>query len=137
MRRFQGSVIGISLFYALKAKFYKIVSKAIRRSHVLLRPINGALVDLPAPINISYWWNYGSLLGLCLTVQLLTGVFLAMHYTDQVELAFSSCVHISRDVNFGWLIRSLHANGASIFFLFLYLHIGRGLYYGSYRLMGV
>jgi ubiquinol-cytochrome c reductase cytochrome b subunit len=113
------------------------MNKSLRRSHVLLRPLNRSLVDLPAPLNISYWWNYGSLLGLCLVVQLLTGIFLAMHYRDQVGLAFSSCVHISRDVNFGWLIRSLHANGASLFFLFLYLHIGRGLYYGSYKLLGV
>lgn len=77
------------------------------------------------------------MLGLCLTIQLLTGLFLAIHYTAQVDLAFSSCVHISREVNYGWLIRSLHANGASFFFLFLYLHIGRGLYYGSYQLLGV
>lgn len=111
--------------------------KPFRRTYVLARPINGALVDLPAPVNISYWWNYGSLLGLCLVIQILTGLFLAMHYTAQVDLAFSSCVHISREVNFGWLIRSLHSNGASFFFLFLYLHIGRGLYYGSYQLLGV
>ena len=111
--------------------------KPFRRSNVLARPIIGALVDLPAPVNISYWWNYGSLLGLCLVIQILTGLFLAIHYTAQVDLAFSSCVHISREVNFGWLIRSLHSNGASFFFLFLYLHIGRGLYYGSYQILGV
>lgn len=70
-------------------------------------------------------------------IQLVTGIFLAIHYTDQVDLAFSSCVHISRDVRFGWLIRAIHANGASMFFLFLYLHIGRGIYYGSYRFLAV
>lgn len=111
--------------------------KPYRNTFVLARPINGALVDLPAPVNISYWWNYGSLLGLCLVIQILTGLFLAIHYTAQVDLAFASCIHISREVNFGWLIRSLHSNSASFFFLFLYLHIGRGLYYGSYQILGV
>ena len=77
------------------------MSKPFRNTHVLARPINGALVDLPAPVNISYLWNYGSLLGLCLVVQILTGLFLAIHYTAQVDLAFSSCSHISREVNFG------------------------------------
>jgi len=115
----------------------KFMKKPYRVLNVLVRPLNGALVDLPAPVNISYWWNYGSLLGFCLVVQLVTGVFLAMHYRGHVDLAFFSCVHISRDVNFGWLVRSIHANGASFFFLFLYLHIGRGLYYGSYRLVSV
>jgi ubiquinol-cytochrome c reductase cytochrome b subunit len=113
------------------------MGKPNRNSHVLLRPINGALVDLPAPVNISYLWNYGSLIGLCLVIQIVTGLFLAMHYTPQVDLAFLSCIHISRDVNFGWLIRFFHANGASLFFFFMYLHIGRGLYYGSYQLLGV
>jgi ubiquinol-cytochrome c reductase cytochrome b subunit len=113
------------------------MNKPYRTENVFARSLNRALVDLPAPVNISYWWNYGSLLGLCLVIQIITGLFLAIHYTAEVDLAFSSCIHISREVNFGWLIRSCHANGASFFFLFLYLHIGRGLYYGSYELLGV
>nr|AIT99496.1 cytochrome b [Protonibea diacanthus]ARI50011.1 cytochrome b [Protonibea diacanthus] len=103
-----------------------------RKTHPLLKIANNALVDLPAPSNISAWWNFGSLLGLCLAAQILTGLFLAMHYTSDISMAFSSVAHICRDVNYGWLIRNLHANGASFFFICLYLHIGRGLYYGSY-----
>ena len=106
--------------------------RPIRKSHPLISIVNGALVDLPAPRNISTWWNIGSLLGLCLGVQIVTGLFLAIHYTPQVSIAFSSVIHIMRDVNYGWLLRSLHANGGSCFFVCLYLHIGRGLYYGSY-----
>nr|YP_009355428.1 cytochrome b [Acanthocepola krusensternii]BAX03668.1 cytochrome b [Acanthocepola krusensternii]BBU26033.1 cytochrome b [Acanthocepola krusensternii] len=105
---------------------------SLRKSHPLLKIANHALVDLPAPSNISAWWNFGSLLGLCLMLQIVTGLFLAMHYTADVSMAFSSVAHICRDVNFGWLIRNLHANGASFFFVCIYLHIGRGLYYGSY-----
>nr|ABF02187.1 cytochrome b [Philypnodon grandiceps]ABF02196.1 cytochrome b [Philypnodon grandiceps]ABF02198.1 cytochrome b [Philypnodon grandiceps]AGT20338.1 cytochrome b [Philypnodon grandiceps] len=105
---------------------------ALRKTHPLLKIANNALVDLPAPANISAWWNFGSLLGLCLAAQLVTGLFLAMHYTADITMAFSSVAHICRDVNFGWLIRNMHANGASFFFICLYLHIGRGLYYGSY-----
>nr|AGT20317.1 cytochrome b [Philypnodon macrostomus] len=105
---------------------------SLRKTHPLLKIANDALVDLPAPPNISAWWNFGSLLGLCLAAQLVTGLFLAMHYTADVTMAFSSVAHICRDVNFGWLIRNMHANGASFFFICLYLHIGRGLYYGSY-----
>jgi ubiquinol-cytochrome c reductase cytochrome b subunit len=108
--------------------------KPIRLSHPLFKIVNGSLVDLPAPTNISLWWNYGSLLGLCLGIQLVTGLFLAIHYTANVELAFSSVAHICRDVNYGWLIRTLHANGASFFFICIYIHVGRGLYYGSYHL---
>lgn len=108
--------------------------KPIRTTHPLINKINSALIDLPAPSNISLWWNYGSLLGLCLGLQIVTGLFLAIHYAPNIELAFSSVIHISQDVNYGWIIRSLHANGASMFFLFLYLHIGRGIYYGSYNL---
>nr|ABF02241.2 cytochrome b [Philypnodon grandiceps] len=104
----------------------------LRKTHPLLKIANDALVDLPAPANISAWWNFGSLLGLCLAAQLITGLFLAMHYTADITMAFSSVAHICRDVNFGWLIRNMHANGASFFFICLYLHIGRGLYYGSY-----
>nr|ACI41924.1 cytochrome b [Scotophilus heathii] len=104
----------------------------IRKSHPLLKIINNSLIDLPTPSSISSWWNFGSLLGICLTIQILTGLFLAMHYTSDTTTAFSSVTHICRDVNYGWMLRYLHANGASMFFICLYLHIGRGLYYGSY-----
>nr|AXS65539.1 cytochrome b [Chrysomeloidea sp. 7 KM-2017] len=104
----------------------------LRKESPLLKIVNNSLVDLPTPSNITTMWNFGSLLGLCLGVQIVTGLFLAMHYCPNVELAFSSVAHICRNVNYGWLIRTLHANGASAFFICLYIHIGRGLYYGSY-----
>nr|AAL88450.1 cytochrome b [Channa maculata] len=104
----------------------------LRKTHPLLKIANDALIDLPTPSSISGWWNFGSLLGLCLVAQIITGLFLAMHYTSDITTAFSSVAHICRDVNYGWLIRNLHANGASFFFICIYLHIGRGLYYGSY-----
>ena len=106
--------------------------KPFRTTHPAIKLINSSLIDLPAPVNISIWWNYGSLLGLCLIIQTATGLFLSIHYTPDTALAFSSVAHIIRDVNIGWIIRSVHANGASIFFLFLYLHTGRGIYYNSY-----
>nr|YP_003434454.1 cytochrome b [Gomphocerus licenti]ACR48321.1 cytochrome b [Gomphocerus licenti] len=111
------------------------MNKPIRLKHPLFKIINNSLVDLPAPTNISFWWNFGSLLGLCLMIQIITGLFLAMHYTSNIEMAFSSVVHICRDVNNGWIIRTLHANGASMFFICIYLHVGRGIYYGSYMYM--
>nr|ALO70780.1 cytochrome b [Ocypus brunnipes] len=101
----------------------------------MLKIINNSLINLPSPSNISAWWNFGSLLGLCLMVQITTGIFLAMHYTANIEMAFDSVIHICRDVNYGWLIRTLHANGASFFFICLYLHVGRGMYYSSYYLI--
>nr|AIG53225.1 cytochrome b [Ctenotus robustus] len=104
----------------------------LRKTHPILKIVNNSFIDLPSPSNISAWWNFGSLLGLCLIVQVLTGLFLAMHYTADISSAFSSVAHICRDVQYGWLIRNIHANGASMFFICLYLHIGRGLYYGSY-----
>nr|AAR06165.1 cytochrome b [Loxodonta cyclotis] len=104
----------------------------IRKSHPLLKIINKSFIDLPTPSNISAWWNFGSLLGACLITQILTGLFLAMHYTPDTMTAFSSMSHICRDMNYGWIIRQLHSNGASIFFLCLYTHIGRNIYYGSY-----
>nr|ATU86717.1 cytochrome b [Lonchura forbesi] len=103
-----------------------------RKNHELLKIINDALIDLPTPSNISTWWNFGSLLGICLITQIVTGLLLAMHYTADTSLAFASVAHMCRDVQFGWLIRNLHANGASFFFICIYLHIGRGIYYGSY-----
>nr|AAF15196.1 cytochrome b [Monticolomys koopmani] len=107
----------------------------IRKSHPLFKIINHSFIDLPAPSNISSWWNFGSLLGMCLIIQILTGLFLAMHYTADTTTAFSSVTHICRDVNYGWLIRYMHANGASMFFVCLFLHVGRGIYYGSYTFM--
>jgi len=111
------------------------------RNFRLIRPLpkilKGTLVDLPVPSNLSLIWNFGSLLGLCLVIQILRGVILAIHYTPHIDLAFQSVSHIMRDVNYGWLIRITHANIASFFFLYLYLHIGRGLYYGSYLLAEV
>nr|ACL52312.1 cytochrome b [Aimophila strigiceps]QHR76892.1 cytochrome b [Rhynchospiza strigiceps]QHR76893.1 cytochrome b [Rhynchospiza strigiceps] len=104
----------------------------LRKNHQILKTINNALIDLPAPSNISTWWNFGSLLGICLITQIITGLLLAMHYTADTTMAFSSVAHMCRDVQFGWLIRNLHANGASLFFICIYFHIGRGLYYGSY-----
>nr|AAR25282.1 cytochrome b [Iridosornis analis] len=104
----------------------------LRKNHQILKIINNALIDLPTPPNISTWWNFGSLLGVCLVTQIVTGLLLAMHYTADTNLAFSSVAHMCRDVQFGWLIRNLHANGASFFFICVYLHIGRGIYYGSY-----
>ena len=105
----------------------------IFKKHPLMSLLNGYLVDSPQPSNISYLWNFGSLLGFCLVIQIVTGVTLAMHYNPSVLEAFNSVEHIMRDVNNGWLIRYLHSNTASAFFFLVYLHIGRGLYYGSYR----
>jgi ubiquinol-cytochrome c reductase cytochrome b subunit len=105
----------------------------ILKSHPVLSIVNGMLIDLPAPSNLNYLWGFGSLLGLCLIIQLGSGIFLAMHYTGNVDLAFVSVEHIMRDVNYGWLLRYIHANGASMFFICVFLHIGRGIYHGSYN----
>nr|AFU50145.1 cytochrome b [Arescus labiatus] len=96
---------------------------------------NKSLINLPSPSNISSMWNFGSLLSMTLLIQLITGVFLSMHYCSNIELAFNSISHICRNVNYGWLIRTIHANGASLFFMNLYIHIGRGMYFSSYKLM--
>lgn len=104
----------------------------LRKDHPAIKIANNALIDLPAPSNLSIWWNFGSMLGLCLVIQIVTGLFLSIHYTPHVDLAFSSVAHITRDVNYGWLLRRLHANGGSWFFICLYLHVGRGIYYSSY-----
>jgi ubiquinol-cytochrome c reductase cytochrome b subunit len=105
----------------------------ILKSHPLLKLVNSYLIDSSEPSNLSYLWNFGSLLAICLIIQIVTGVTLAMHYNPSVLEAFNSIEHIMRDVNNGWLIRYLHANTASAFFFLVYLHIGRGIYYGSYR----
>nr|ABV44678.1 cytochrome b [Nasalis larvatus] len=106
-----------------------------RKSNLIMKMINHSLIDLPTPSNISMWWNFGSLLATCLILQIITGLFLAMHYSPDTSSAFSSIAHITRDVNYGWIIRYLHANGASMFFICLFLHVGRGLYYGSFLLL--
>jgi ubiquinol-cytochrome c reductase cytochrome b subunit len=103
------------------------------KQNSLLGLVNSYVVDSPQPANLSYAWNGGSLLATCLGIQIVTGIILAMHYTPNVDLAFVSVEHIMRDVNYGWMIRYIHANVASFFFIFVYLHIGRGLYYGSYK----
>nr|NP_033658.1 cytochrome b [Terebratulina retusa]CAB59848.1 cytochrome b [Terebratulina retusa] len=104
----------------------------LRKSHPIIKILNNSLVDLPSPMNFSSWWNFGSLLGTCLVIQILTGLFLSMHYIPDINMAFDSMSHVMRDVNSGWIIRLMHANGASWFFICLYCHVGRGIYYGSY-----
>nr|YP_009987878.1 cytochrome b [Tachypleus gigas]QNL17499.1 cytochrome b [Tachypleus gigas] len=104
----------------------------IRKIHTLFMIINSSLIDLPSPSNISYLWNFGSLLGLCLIIQIMTGIFLSMHYSSDISLAFSSISHICRDVNYGWLFRTIHVNSALFFFICIYIYISRGIYYGSF-----
>nr|ATD52997.1 cytochrome b [Cicadula sp. EMHAU-2015-Zz052713] len=111
------------------------MNKPMRKSDKILSIVNNALTDLPAPTNLSAWWNFGSILGICLTIQLITGILLSMHYSANIELAFNSVSHITRNVNYGWMMRNIHSNGASLFFICMYLHAGRGMYYGSYHLM--
>nr|AWV84054.1 cytochrome b [Tettigades lacertosa] len=107
--------------------------KPLRQNHPLFKIVNSSLIDLPTPLNLSYWWSFGSLLGLCLTIQIMTGLFLSMHYNSDIMNAFISVSHMCRDVNYGWIFRIMHTNGASLFFICLYLHVGRGIYYGSYK----
>ncbi len=105
----------------------------IIKTHPILSVMNRRVVSLPSPSNIRILWNFGSLLGLCLGIQIISGLFLAMHYARDASLAFKRVIHICYDVNYGWLIRTIHANGASMFFVCLYIHTARGLYFGSYR----
>ena len=107
------------------------MTKLLKRPH--FEVLNAHAVEYPTPINFNNLWNFGAMAGICLGIQLLTGIFLAMHYTPHVDYAFLSVEHIMRDVNYGWLLRYMHANGASFFLLSAYVHIGRGLYYGSYK----
>lgn len=104
----------------------------ILKEHPVVKQIDNFVGNYPEPTTISYWYSFGSLAGLCLVVQIITGIFLAMHYTPHIDMAFFSVEHIMRDVNYGWLLRYLHANGASFFFIVVYTHMFRGLYYGSY-----
>nr|AFX73468.1 apocytochrome b [Oscarella tuberculata] len=108
------------------------MTRAFRKENPVLSIVNETFIDVPSPSNISYLWNFGSTLGICLIIQIVTGIFLAMHYCPETDLAFASVAHIMRDVNYGFVLKAIHANGASIFFLCAYMHIGRGLYYGSY-----
>nr|YP_009558773.1 cytochrome b [Nagiella inferior]QBA83073.1 cytochrome b [Nagiella inferior] len=110
------------------------IFKPLRKTHPIMKIINNSLIDLPSPSNISSLWNFGSLLAMCLIIQIITGLFLTMYYTANIELAFYSINYICRNVNYGWLIRTLHANGASFFFICIYIHIGRGIYYESFNL---
>jgi group I intron endonuclease len=103
------------------------------KTHPFLSLVNSYVIDSPSPSNISYLWNYGSLLGVVLIIQIVTGVTLAMHYTPHIDLAFISVEHIMRDINYGWMIRYLHANGAAFFFIFIYIHMAKGLYYGEIK----
>nr|YP_010444575.1 cytochrome b [Antialcidas floripennae]UTI38485.1 cytochrome b [Antialcidas floripennae] len=96
--------------------------------------IANSLVFLPTPSNLSNWWNFGSILGMCMLIQVMSGILLSMHYTADIEMAFNSVSHIMRDVNYGWLMRTMHANGASLFFMCMFFHIGRGMYYSSYKM---
>ena len=109
------------------------VIKSIRLcKNYLLALLDSNLINYPSPLNLTYAWSFGSSAGICLIIQILSGIFLAMHYTPHIDLAFSSVEHIMRDVNNGWLIRYIHANGASMFFIVVYCHIFRGLYFCSY-----
>jgi len=107
------------------------MTKLLKRPHFEI--LNAHAIDYPTPINLTNMWNFGALAGICMGIQILTGIFLAMHYTPHVDYAFLSVEHIMRDVNYGWLLRYMHANGASMFLLSVYIHMGRGLYYGSYK----
>lgn len=103
-------------------------------NNTIFKLIYKSFIQLPTPININIWWNIGSLLGLCLIIQLITGIFLSIHYTPSINEAYNNVINIIQDINYGWIIRILHINGASIFFICLYLHIGRNIYYQSYNL---
>lgn len=105
---------------------------SFRKSNPLVKIVNGSLIDLPAPANLSVNWNYGSLLGLVLVIQLVTGILLATRFSGHSDISFDSVIIIYQDANYGWFFRLVHSSGASFFFLLVYLHIGRGLYYGSY-----
>lgn len=111
------------------------MNKSIFKKNELLKIFFNSFINLPTPINISIWWNFGSLLGLCLIIQIIRGLFLSIHYCNNTIFAFNRIIHIIQDVNIGWIFRLIHINGASFFFICLYLHIGRGIYYGSYKLI--
>lgn len=120
----------VQTFY--KVKFWLPINFLRVNKNYILNLLDSHLIHYASPLNLTYAWSFGSLAGLCLVVQMISGIFLAMHYSPNTDLAFTSIEYIMRDVNNGWLIRYMHANGASMFFIVVYLHIGRGLYYGSY-----
>nr|YP_010140076.1 cytochrome b [Nacolus tuberculatus]QQK57719.1 cytochrome b [Nacolus tuberculatus] len=109
------------------------MKKSILKKENLMKMVKESMIDLPTPVNLSLWWNLGVTLGMCLIIQTISGLMLAMHYSANIELAFDSINHITKDVNQGWLMRVMHSNGASMFFMMMYLHTGRGIYYGSYK----
>jgi len=109
------------------------IEKWLDRRLPVVRLMHDSFVDFPTPKNLNYWWTFGGILVVCLVIQIITGIVLAMHYVPHVDMAFNSVEHIMRDVNYGWLMRYVHANGASMFFLAVYIHMFRGLYYGSYK----
>ena len=109
------------------------IEKWLDKRLPLVRLAHDSFVDFPTPKNLNYWWTFGGILAVCLVIQIITGVILAMHYIPHADMAFNSVEHIMRDVNYGWLMRYMHANGASLFFLATYIHMFRGLYYGSYK----
>nr|YP_011036691.1 cytochrome b [Xestocephalus biprocessus]WRK21295.1 cytochrome b [Xestocephalus biprocessus] len=104
------------------------------RKNPMLMILSNSVIDLPTPPNLSLWWNFGSMLGLCMMIQLMSGIMLSMHYNSDITTAFNSVSHIMRNVNYGWLMRLIHSNGASMFFVCLYLHTGRGMYYNSFKM---
>lgn len=110
------------------------MKKSLFKNNILLKIIFNSLINLPTPLNISIWWNFGSLLGICLITQIISGFFLSIHYCPRIHNAFDRVIHIIQDVNYGWIIRLIHINGASIFFICIYIHIGRGIYYNSFIL---
>ena len=127
-------IVKFILFTINKLKLLLPVnSKRINKNYIF-NFLDSHIVHYATPITLTYAWSFGSLAGMCLVIQMLSGIFLAMHYTPHIDLAFSSIEYIMRDVNNGWLIRYIHANGASMFFIVVYIHIGRGLYYGSYMI---
>lgn len=111
------------------------MKKSVLKTNNILRIIRSSLIYLPTPLNISIWWNFGSLLGICLIIQIISGFFLTIHYTPNIDIAFNRIIHIIQDVNNGWIIRLIHINGASIFFICIFIHIGRNIYYNSFTLI--
>nr|YP_010981228.1 cytochrome b [Exoristobia philippinensis]WOE90358.1 cytochrome b [Exoristobia philippinensis] len=109
------------------------MKKSYMKTNSILSIINSMIIILPTPLNISIMWNFGSILGLCLIIQIISGLMLSFHYCPNIDLAFNSIIHIMQDVNYGWLIRLIHLNGASFFFINLFIHIGRGIYYNSFK----
>nr|AZL93229.1 cytochrome b [Eurytoma sp. ZJUH_2016013] len=111
------------------------MKKSLFKTNNIFKIIYSSLINLPTPLNISIWWNFGSLLGMCLMTQIISGFMLTMHYTPNIFNAFNSIIHIIQDVNYGWMIRLIHMNGASMFFICMFIHIGRNLYYNSFNLI--